>query len=367
LEERKISDKALTNKLNKSIGNLLEVFIKIALKDFKGAKSILNIALMQKERGKIRSSFQEEGTHVPPFIIASITKTCNLNCKGCYDKIKKHQEGEELSEVEWSKLFAEAEALGVSFILLAGGEPLTKGKVIRECINHPQIIFPIFTNGTLINEDWIEYYKDARNVIPVISIEGDSNFTDSRRGLGVSKIVNDVFVKLKKKGVFYGTSITVTSENYELVLEENYIKEYIDKGCRLFFFIEYIPFDPSTSSLVISKEQRLLFMDKINKLKKKYPGIFLAFPGDEQAFGGCLAAGRGFIHVNAIGGVEACPFAPYSDVDLKKHSLKEALDSKLLQEIRSFNESIDEDINKGGCSLFGNKDNLEKYLEEGKK
>ncbi|HEY5563053.1 MAG TPA: hypothetical protein VIK72_15105 [Clostridiaceae bacterium] len=91
--EKEISDKALTGILNKNIGNMLDLFIKIAIKDFRGAKSILSIAFKQKERGSIRSAFQEEGIHVPPFMIASITKGCNLNCKGCYNKLKKHKEG----------------------------------------------------------------------------------------------------------------------------------------------------------------------------------------------------------------------------------------------------------------------------------
>ncbi len=64
--------------------------------------------------------------------------------------------------------------------------------------------------------------------------------------------------------------------------------------------------------------------------QEKKSGVFVVFPGDEEQFGGCLAAGRGFVHVGPDGSLEPCPFAPYSDVSLKTTPLREALGSKLL-------------------------------------
>ena len=33
---------------------------------------------------RIRASHESAGTHIPPFLIASITDRCNLHCEGCY-------------------------------------------------------------------------------------------------------------------------------------------------------------------------------------------------------------------------------------------------------------------------------------------
>jgi len=356
-----ISNKTLTKMMNKSIGFLTEDFIKIALSDFSSAKSIINIALKQKSTAKIRDKYEESGFHVPPFMIASITSSCNLKCKGCYDREKVHNCSCELNEKQWSEVFLQAKELGISFILLAGGEPLTKDKIIKECIKYPEIIFPMFTNGMLINEEWINFFASSRNIIPVLSIEGDREHTDKRRGEGVFEKVSLSIDLLKKRNIFYGTSITLTSDNFESVLREDFIKSYIDKGCRLFFFIEYIPFDPSTENLVISESQRAELDSRLEKLRQKYKGIFLAFPGDEKAFGGCLAAGRGFVHINAMGGIEPCPFAPYSDVNLKNMTLKEALSSPLLKEIRDLHGVLKE--HKGGCALFENRERVEKLIK----
>ncbi len=49
--------------------------------------------------------------------------------------------------------------------------------------------------------------------------------------------------------------------------------------------------------------------------------MFIEVPGDEDEIGGCLGAGKGFIHISAEGDVEPCPFAPYSDMNLRNDIL----------------------------------------------
>jgi MoaA/NifB/PqqE/SkfB family radical SAM enzyme len=83
---------------------------------------------------------------------------------------------------------------------------------------------------------------------------------------------------------------------------------------------------------------------------KSPSGINCLSAGDEEQYGGCLAAGRGFIHVNPRGQLEACPFAPFSDTDLSEISLREALGSELLLKIRQNASQLSE--TKGGA-LYG--------------
>ncbi len=84
-------------------------------------------------------------------------------------------------------------------------------------------------------------------------------------------------------------------------------------------------------------------------LRRQYPALFIAFPGDEEAYGGCLAAGRGFIHINPEGNLEPCPFAPYTDTNLTNLPLREALNSQLLKTIRENHDQLTE--TRGGCAL----------------
>ena len=89
--------------------------------------------------------------------------------------------------------------------------------------------------------------------------------------------------------------------------------------------------------------------------------MLIAFPGDEKRSGGCLAAGRGFFHINPRGGVEPCPFSPYSDTNLKDVSLREAMDSPLFA---GLGQGILDSEHRGGCVLFEHEEEVRKLMEE---
>ena len=75
---------------------------------------------------------------------------------------------------------------------------------------------------------------------------------------------------------------------------------------------------------------------------------------------GCLAAGRGFFHINAHGGAEPCPFSPFSDVSLCDHTLLEALQSPFFHKVRDLNAQ--EEGHMGGCALFAKEDQVKALL-----
>jgi MoaA/NifB/PqqE/SkfB family radical SAM enzyme len=159
---------------------------------------------------------------------------------------------------------------------------------------------------------------------------------------------------LRKNGIFFGCSITVTSENFSMVYDGAWIKKLHKDGCRLFFHVEYVPVDKGTEALAPTDLQRSTAMKAIFRLKKETPALFVAFPGDEALFGGCLAAGRGFVHISAGGDLEPCPFAPYSDTNVTSASLKSALGSPLLEKIRANHVNLRE--TSGGCTLWAERE-----------
>lgn len=307
-----------------------------------------------KKASLLRNHWKTKGIHVPPYMIASITSRCNLKCKGCYARAHHRSETEELGQERWSEIFNDAEELGISVILLAGGEPFTRAEVISEADKHKKIVFPVFTNGMLIDDEMISKLKRCRNIVPIISIEGLEDNTDERRGSGVFENALKVMKKFKDNSIFFGVSLTATSRNMELVTGEHFIKKLIDTGCKLFIYVEYVPIEEDTAYLVLDDSQRLKLTSLVYELHTKYKRLFLSFPGDEEKFGGCLAAGRGFVHVSPGGSLEPCPFSPYSDTNLKNTSLKDALNSDLLSEIRKGHDMLTE--TRGGCALWNNRD-----------
>lgn len=342
--------------LAQGVASTVKEILRASISNPKESLFMAHFALDSTKATKRRESIlREEGVHIPPFLICSVTSQCNLHCAGCYARANHacHEGSTEgqLSAEEWGKLFGEAADSGISFILLAGGEPMLRRDVIGEAAAHPEILFPVFTNGTVIDDAYFALLDRARNIIPILSIEGGEAATDNRRGSGVYKKLQETMQRLRENGLVFGASVTVTSANAAEAVSEEFVQMLRDSGCKAVFYVEYVPADGQTPELAPDDAVRERYMAEVARLREQYTDtVFLAFPGDEVASGGCLAAGRGFFHINASGGAEPCPFSPFSDVSIRTHSLREVMQSKLFTALRE--GGMLTESHSGGCVLF---------------
>ena len=341
--------------------------IKASLKNPKESLFLAKFAKHTKKASKIRQKYSEKGKNIPIFLISSITSSCNLHCTGCYsranDACSDDAPSNQLSAEEWEDIFTQAKDIGISFIVLAGGEPMIREDVIKKASKFDEILFPIFTNGTLLNEDYLKLFDENRNLVPILSIEGDEEITDSRRGNGVYNALLNSMDLMKKNNIVFGASLTFTKGNLSNLLSRDYIDQLHDFGCKVVFFIEYVPVNEDTIDLAPADEERDLLLNELESLRNNYDDmLFLSFPGDEKTSGGCLAAGRGFFHINSHGGAEPCPASPYSDINVKDTSLLEALDSRLFKSLRDGGILLDD--HEGGCVLFEHKDEVEEIFSK---
>ena len=212
------------------------------------------------------------------------------------------------------------------------------------------MIFYLFTNGTLINNAILRQFKEQGHVIPILSMEGHEKITDLRRGAGVYDRLMKDMAKLHERDIFFGTSFTITQSSYKTVTDEIFVCNMRKHGCKAFIYVEYNPVMKGTENWVVTNEQRNELLTKIAACRASQPGVYIAFLGDEKAFGGCLSSGRGFIHISASGDVETCPFAPYSESSILDMPLKEALNSKLFKALRENHDKLME--SNGGCALL---------------
>lgn len=316
---------------------------------------------------KRRAGLEKKGDHIPAFLISSIAEQCNLKCAGCYARENAQcndiSSNRQLSAEAWNDIFSQASELGISFHLLAGGEPLLRKDVILYASKYKDTVFPIFTNGTLMNDEYLDIFDYNRNLKLFFSLEGDKEFTDARRGNGTYDTVTESMKLLQSRNIPFGVSITVTSQNLKTVTDDLYIKMLVNRSCRFVIYVEYVPVSESTVELSLNEEERLMLENEERRLQQIYKKIlFLSFPGDEKYFGGCLAAGRGFFHINPYGDAEACPFSPYSDRSLLDYSLIDAIRSPFFKRLSS--ESMVGGEHTGGCALFSKKDSVAGILSE---
>lgn len=356
--------------LSNGVENIVKGILKSTFKNPQASMFMTKYIISSKKAREKRKSAENAGEHIPPFLIASITEQCNLHCKGCYaranhscnDLCGQNEKTGTLSDSDWNQIFTQAGDLDIEFILLAGGEPFVRKDVLLKAGEHPDILFPIFTNGTMINDDYIKILTKNRNLMPVISIEGNESTTDLRRGKGIYQRLQDTMERLRKNGILFGASVTVTNQNMNEVLGNEFVHNLKTSGAKAVVYVEYVPVDESSKDLAPDDQTRKKMMSRLNELRTSEDKmVFIAFPGDEKTSGGCLAAGRGFFHINARGGAEPCPFSPYSDTNVMNTSLKDALQSPLFRKLQQNGNLLQEHI--GGCVLFEQKELVKSLVE----
>ena len=238
---------------------------------------------------------------------------------------------------------------------------MVRRDVIEKAAQFPEILFPVFTNGTMRTGDYLELFDRHRNLVPILSIEGGQQKTDERRGVGIYKRVQDAMARMREKRIAFGASVTVTSENLEEVVSREFVDTMGEDGCKAIIYVEFVPTNENLKALALDDEGREELSERLKALRQEDDSMLLiSFPGDEKTSGGCLAAGRGFFHINSHGGAEPCPFSPYSDVNVKEHTLKEVLDSKLFRSLRE--EGILMEEHDGGCVLYQRREQVEALL-----
>ena len=114
----------------------------------------------------------------PLFGHFELTARCNLDCKMCYVHNQNSSKcaHKELSTEQWKRIFDEAYDCGMSFVSLSGGECLLR-KDFKELYLHlwnKQMFVTVLTNGTLIDEEYIDFFKTYPPDTIQISLYGSS-------------------------------------------------------------------------------------------------------------------------------------------------------------------------------------------------
>ena len=347
--------------LTEGVESIVKDALSASLKNPKETAFLLSYALASKRAAAAREKHAQAGRHIPSFLIASITNRCNLHCAGCYARANSLCDDAEaaplLTDEDWCRIFDEAAQIGVSFCLLAGGEPMLRRGVLECAAKRREILFPVFTNGTLLSESMLQLIDQNRNLVPIVSLEGDEAQTDERRGAGTYQKLTANMERMREKGILFGASITLTTENIETVTGDAFLSLLRALGAKVAFYVDYVPADTGTESLAPGDAERETLAKRLDELRQQQDSlIYVSFPGDEQFSDGCLAAGRGFFHINPTGGAEPCPFSPVSDTNLRHTSLLDALDSPLFTRLRA--SELLSGHHTGACALFGKDEEL---------
>jgi len=271
----------------------------------------------------------------PPYnILISPTMRCNLTCQGCY--AQGFTTDEELEDAVMEKIITEGKSLGVFFYTILGGEPFLRfDDLERLALRHSDCLFQVFTNGTLFDHDIARRLAEIKNILPVFSIGGSCEETERTRGRGVYEKVLDAMGLLRRHDLIFGISLTLTAHNYATFMSAEFLKFWQDQGVLFGWNFLFMPVGMNPDlGLMPSPKQRADFGEFIKAYREREPLFLMDFFSDAPALGGCIAAGRRFLHINARGDVEPCIFAHFATHNIKSSTLIEAMQAPFFTFIR---------------------------------
>ncbi|MBT9160717.1 MAG: putative mycofactocin radical SAM maturase MftC [Dehalococcoidia bacterium] len=272
---------------------------------------------------------------VPNTFIISPTMRCNLRCSNCY--AANYDTKDDLEPEIIDRVLTEGEDLGIFFVTILGGEPFIRPDLWGIYQRHSDILFHIYTNGTLIDQEVARKLAELGNVIILFSLEGLEEETDARRGKGIFQKVMRGMDNLREAGVIFGFSVMVTRQNVETIISDEFNDMLIAKGCLFGWHFLYIPsgLGPDVSLMPTAEQRELMRLRGAQRIREEKPILVFDFWNDAPFVGGCIAAGRHFFHINSRGDAEPCIFVHLATDNVKQKSLKDVLSSPYFRGIRS--------------------------------
>lgn len=234
-----------------------------------------------------------------------INNRCNLHCPNCINNCLNNNS----DDLTWSlehlnEVFAKLKKK-TKMIFIPGGEPFMNLNLIDSIEQNQDLLFFIFTNGTITSEYQKLVKKDLNNVVILFSIDGDKKYHDTKRGNGVFDIAIKNLRFLRENGVPCAVSSVVDSKNIDMLFS----KENID-------FIK----ENDVNALLFLKDahdNNPDFMENYyNKSQELAKGLGMTFPIFNMPYmekqsklnDGLCVGGKLFIHINAYGEITSCPF-----------------------------------------------------------
>ncbi len=219
---------------------------------------------------------------MPPLsiMIKPASSLCNMRCEYCfYHNVVSLRDVESYGVmtldtaeglIKKALKFANGESVAFAF---QGGEPLLAGhdyfrefvKIVKNnnCLNS-QIFYSLQTNGTLINDEWCELFKE-NNFLVGLSLDGDyvnNRFRLEQNGNNSFYKILTSAQKLKKYEVNFNV-LTVLTGNCADNIDEIY-RFFKSKNFKFLQFIPCLrPFgDKSESEMFMTNEQYASFLIK---------------------------------------------------------------------------------------------------------
>jgi MoaA/NifB/PqqE/SkfB family radical SAM enzyme len=276
------------------------------------------------------------GEHFPPFLYISIINSCNLRCQGCWVKVDGPRHFIDAERMD--RLITSAKRRGNSFFGLLGGEPFMHPELLDILGRHRDCYFQIFTNGQLITDEVARELRRLANATPLISIEGTSSVSDTRRGR--KDVLNKTLAGLDactRNRLIVGVATSVCRSNVDELVSEAWLRHLIRRGVHYVWYHTYRPVgDNACPDLALTPEQVLHVRRFVVRMRSKLPLALVDAYWDDQGQALCPMATGISHHINPWGDVEPCPIIQFAtdSIDDERDIFEVLNDSPFIRDFR---------------------------------
>ncbi|MCM8814048.1 MAG: radical SAM protein [Candidatus Omnitrophica bacterium] len=240
-------------------------------------------------------------------LLIHITDRCNYRCSYCYvDRARPA-----LPEAAWFDLINQAQKIGIKKVNILGGEPFCAAFLerllvkIRDAGMRPTI----YTNGSLITNDWIARLRTTKPVL-IFKFDSDTAWYQQTTGQSTVRLadIERTITACAQAGLPVMTFTTLTKYNLahiDAIFEASL-------RCRAFpVFERYLPVaDAATNAAMeVSDEECAQAMQVFNR---RLHGIEKLWKAALRIAGRGCGCYRDIISITPAGDVLPCPYLPSS-------------------------------------------------------
>lgn len=264
-----------------------------------GWKSLRAIQAFERDRAR--------GEIFPAFLFISITQRCQYACRGCW--ARGAESPVDMDPELLRSIVRQSRDAGRRFVGVMGGEPLLVSGVVEELAAFRDCNFLLFTNGAALDADMAQRIRKAGNISPLISVEGDADESDVRRGArNVFGRAMQAIDACRAARLPFGVATSICRGNVATHATDAFVRDVIQRGAHYLWYYIYRPVGPDPApDLCLSREQIVGLRQFIVEARTRHPIVLVDAYWDAEGRALCPAATGISHHVNALGDVEPCP------------------------------------------------------------
>ena len=248
------------------------------------------------------------GARSPAFLFISLTDRCNLNCRGCW--VTAANPPREMDPAVLDALITTWKTENrTNFFGLLGGEPLLYPHLLDVLQRHRDCYFQVLTNGWLLDDAMAGAFRRLGNVTPLISIEGNPEASDARRG--AREVLRHSLAALeacRRHRLIFGVASSICKQNLEDLASEAFVRAMIDQGAHYLWYYIYRPVGPDPApELALAADEILRLRRFLVDARCRFPIMLIDAYWDAEGNALCPAAEGISHHIGPAGDIEPCP------------------------------------------------------------